>query len=95
MNDLKNNSVQELILQIRAINETIADKLLVLFKNAKEQDITSPGIRIDSLRSFYCFLQKYPIVAPLNISLTTNDNIYVTYGNGMFRECREFKGKKE
>jgi hypothetical protein len=81
--------VQELIYKIRksfviSNRESMANRLLTLFNDAKEEDSTSPGITVSSLRNFYSFLLltlrtnlKYPA-----ISLTPDNDIYVSWRNG-------------
>jgi len=61
--DLLNNEedqVQELIFQIRKslsirYHESLANRLLTLFNDAKEEDPDSLGIAVGSLRNFYIF----------------------------------------
>ena len=82
--DIEDNQVQQLIFQIRRStfipnNARLANRLTTLFHDAKEEDSTSPGIRVDSLRNFYFFLLlnndlKYP-----NITLTPDNNIYISW----------------
>jgi hypothetical protein len=86
--DIEDKQVQELILQIRMStfipnNECLANRLIVLFNDAKEEDSNSPGIAVGSLRNFYFFLLlplrtdlKYPA-----ISLTPDNDIYVSWRN--------------
>lgn len=78
--------VQELIFKIRKSifipnHESLANRLLILFNDAKEEDSKSPGITEGSLRNFYYFLLlllhtnlKYP-----TISLTPDNDIYASW----------------
>ncbi len=86
--DIEDNQVQQLIFQIRRStsipnNERLANRLITLFNDAKEEDSTSSGIRVGSLRNFYFFQLtlranlKYPA-----ISLTPDNDIYVSWRNG-------------
>lgn len=82
--DNEDNQVQELILRIRMslaipYKERLANRLVALFNDAKEEDSASPGIAIGSLRNLYNFLRlhtdiKYPV-----ISLTPEYNIYASW----------------
>jgi len=78
------NQIQELIFLIRnsssiPYRETLANRLITLLKDAKEEDFASVGINVGSLRSFYNFLRlhttlKYPIT-----SLTPDNTIYASW----------------
>jgi|Deesub1362A_J573_1020465.scaffolds.fasta_scaffold09387_3 hypothetical protein len=75
--------VQELIYQIKASNiryrDKIANQLITLFKDSKEEDPYSSGITAGSLRNFVNFLELYPNVKYPSISLTPEHNIYVSW----------------
>ena len=78
------NQVKELILQIRKslsapYRERLANRLLTLFYDAKEEDTTSPGMSLASLRNFYNFLQLYPNLKYPIISLSPDCNIYASW----------------
>ena len=78
------DQVQELIFQIRIStsipnNEHLANRLIVLFNDAKEEDSNSPGVAVGSLRNFYHFLQEYTNLKYPNITLTPDNNIYTSW----------------
>jgi len=85
--DLLNNEedqVQELIFRIRKsisirYHESLANRLLTLFNDAKEEDSASLGIAVGSLRNFYNFLYLHTNLKYPNISLTPDDNIYISW----------------
>ena len=85
--DLLNNEedqVQELIFQIRkslsiTYQNSLANRLLTLFNDAKEEDSTSLGIAVGSLHNFYNFLHLHTNLKYPNISLTPDDNIYTSW----------------
>ena len=85
--DLLNNEedqVQELIFRIRKsrsipYHESLANRLLTLFNDAKEEDSASLGIAVGSLRNFYNFLYLHTNLKYPNISLTPDDNIYTSW----------------
>jgi hypothetical protein len=85
--DLLNNEddqVQELIFRIRkslsiTYRESLANRLITLFYDAKEEDSTSLGISVGSLRNFYNFLHLHTNLKYPNISLTPDDNIYTSW----------------
>ena len=85
--DLLNNEedqVQELIFQIRksfsiTYHENLASRLLTLFNDAKEEDPTSLGISVGSLRNFYNFLRLHTNLKCPTISLTPDYNIYASW----------------
>lgn len=85
--DLLNNEddqVQNLILRLRRVfsipyHESLADKLLTLFNDAKEEDDASPGISLGSFECLYDFLQSHTnLMCPI-ISLTPDNNIYASW----------------
>lgn len=85
--DLLNNEedqVQELIFRIRKsrsipYHESLANRLLALFKDAKEEDPDSLGIAAGSLRNFYNFLHLHTNLKRPAISLTPDYNIYASW----------------
>ena len=85
--DLLNNEedqVQELIFQIRkslsiTYHESLANRLLTLFNDAKEEDSTSLGISVGSLRNFYNLFRLHTNLKCPTISLTPDYNIYASW----------------
>jgi len=78
------DQVQEIIFQIRRSlsifnNESLANRLITLFNDAKEEDITSLGIAVGSLRNFYNFLRLHTNLKCPTISLTPDYNIYASW----------------
>ncbi|MCF6159117.1 MAG: hypothetical protein E3K32_11260 [wastewater metagenome] len=76
--------IQEFIFRIKTslfipYRERLANRLLTLFKDAKEEDPDSPGISVSSLRNFYNFLQLHGNVKCPTISLTPYCNIYTSW----------------
>jgi hypothetical protein len=85
-NVLKNeeDQVQELIFQIKRLisipyNDNLANKLLTLFNDAKEEDPYSLGISASSLRSFIDFLLSHTNLKCPTISLTPDYHIYASW----------------
>lgn len=82
--DSEDEQVQELIFQIKAFltipyRYELANRLVTLFKDAKEEDPTCPGISAGSLRYFYNFLQLHTNLKCPTISLTPEYNIYASW----------------
>lgn len=82
--DTKDDQVQELIFRFRTSPyisncESLANKLLALFNDAKEEDTDSIGITLGSIRYFYNFLQLYTNLKVPVISLTPDNNIYASW----------------
>ncbi len=82
--DSEENKVQELIFRIRTSRsishwERLANRLLTLYNDAKEEDSASPGIALGSLRNFYNFLQLHTNLKCPTISLTPDNNIYASW----------------
>jgi hypothetical protein len=85
--DLLNNEedqVQELIFQIRkslsiTCHESLANRLLTLFNDAKEEDSASLGISVGSIRNFYNFFRLHTNLKYPTISLTPDYNIYASW----------------
>lgn len=75
--------IQKLIYQIKASTilwrNEIANRLIMLFKDSKEEDPYGTGITADSLRNFIRFLELYPNLKYPSISLTPEHNIYVSW----------------
>lgn len=78
------NQVQELIFQIRkslsiTCHESLANRILVLFSDAKEEDPDCLGIAAESLRNFYNFFRLHTDLKRPTISLTPDYNIYASW----------------
>jgi len=78
------DQVQELIFRIRTslnitCRESLANRLVTLFNDAREEDFNNVGIDADSLRNFYKFLQLRPNLKFPAISLTPDCNIYASW----------------
>ena len=78
------DQVQELIFRIRkslsiTYHESLANRLLTLFYDAKEEDSVSLGISVGSLRNFYNFLRLHTNLKSPTISLTPDYNIYASW----------------
>lgn len=82
--DNEQEQIPELILRLTTdlpvpYRESLANSLLTLFHDAKEDDPKSIGIAVDSLRYFYSFLQSNTNLKCPTISLTPEYNIYSTW----------------
>jgi hypothetical protein len=82
--DSEDKQVQELIYRFRtslyiSFHESLADKLLALHNYAKEEDSTSSGIAIGSLRYFFNFFHLHSKLKCPTISLTPDNNIYTRW----------------
>jgi hypothetical protein len=82
--DSEDDQVKELILRIRMSIDIpykglMANRLVALFNDAKEEDSASPGIAIGSLRNFYNFLRLHTDLEYPVISLTPECNIYASW----------------
>ena len=82
----EDEQVRELIFRIKTYlfipyRERLANRLVTLFKDAKEEDPTSVGIAVGSLRTFYNFLQLHTNLKCPTISLTPEYDIYATWKN--------------
>ena len=78
------DQVQELIFRIRkslsiTYHESLANRLLTLFNDAKEEDSASLGISVGSLRNFYNFFRLHTNLKCPTISLTPDYNIYASW----------------
>ena len=83
---LKNeeDQVQELIFQIRkslffCYHESLANRLLTLFNDAKEEDSASLGIAVGSLSNFYNLFRLHTKLKCPTLSLTPDYNIYASW----------------
>ncbi len=82
--DSEEEQVKELIFRIRtsksiSFRQTLANRLLTLFYDAKEEDSASLGISAGSLRNFYKFLLLHSNLKYPTISLTPDYNIYASW----------------
>ncbi len=82
--DIEEDQVQELILRIKTsisitYRENLANRLLALFNDAKEEDPASLGIATGSLRNLYYFLYSHTNLKCPIISLTPDYNIYASW----------------
>lgn len=81
--ETEEEQLQEIIFKLRTSPyiscREMADRLLTLFYDAKEEDHTSMGINLASLRNFYIFFQLYNGLKCPSISLTPDNNIYVSW----------------
>jgi hypothetical protein len=82
--DSEEEQVQELILRIRTspsipYGESLANRLITLFNDAKEEDFLSLGIGVGSLRNFNTFFQLLTNLKCPTISLTPENNIYTSW----------------
>ena len=78
------DQVQELIFQIKRLisipyQDKLANKLLTLFNDAKEEDPDSLGMSARSLQSFTDFLLSHTNLKCPTISLTPDYNIYASW----------------
>ncbi len=83
---LKNeeDQVREIIFQIKILisipyKDDLANKLLTLFNDAKEEDPLSLGMSAMSLRTFIDFLRSHTNLKCPTISLTPDYNIYASW----------------
>ena len=82
--DSEEEKVRELIFRFRTwlsipYREKLADRLVMLFYDAKEEDFASVGISVGSLQNFYNFLRLYTNLKCPTISLTPENNIYASW----------------
>jgi len=80
----EDDQVQELIFQIKRLKsipykDNLANKLLTLFNDAKEEDPDSLGMSARSLQSFANFLLSNTNINCPTISLTPDYNIYASW----------------
>jgi len=83
---LKNeeDQVQELIFRIKrsiaiSCRKSLANRILILFNDAKEEDPDCLGIAAESLRNFYNFFRLNTNLKHPTISLTPDYNIYASW----------------
>lgn len=82
--DSEEDRVKELIFRIRRSKsiphpQSLANRLLALFNDAKEENPASLGISAGSLCNFYNFLRLHTNLKCPTISLTPEDNIYASW----------------
>jgi hypothetical protein len=82
--DSEEKQAQELIYRFRtsrniSVHESLAKKLLALHNYAKEEDSTSSGITIGSLRHFFNFFHLHSKLKCPTISLTPDNNVYARW----------------
>lgn len=82
--DDEENQVQDLMFQIKTSLsiphlEKIVKRLDTLLCDAKEEDSSSVGIDVGSLRTFYNFLLLHDNLNCPSISLTPDNNIYASW----------------
>jgi len=80
----KDDETKNLITRIRSnsllsCREQLANRLAELFSDSKEEDSDSVGINADSLRSFNTLLTSYPKLKCPEISLTPDNDIYISW----------------
>jgi len=84
--ETEQSQLQEVIYQIKRspsiLFRQIGNKLLSLFNSAKEDDSSSVGISINSLRNFLNFLRSHLDLKCPIISLTPQNNIYTSWRAG-------------
>jgi hypothetical protein len=88
--DSKDVQVQELIYRFRKLCsipycQRLAERLLSLFNDAKEEDPSSLGIAAGSLHDFYYFLRLHNNLKYPSIFLTPDENIYASWKSGRNR----------
>jgi len=82
--DSEEGQIQQLIYQIKTspiilYRERIANRLVTLFNDAKEEDFANLGIVVGSLRNFHNFCQLHTDLKCPTISLTPDNNIYASW----------------
>lgn len=82
--DSEEEKVRELIFRFRTslsipYREKLADRLVTLFYDAREEDFASVGISVGSLQTFYNFLRLYANLKCPTISLTPENNVYASW----------------
>jgi hypothetical protein len=89
LNTLEKNEdqVATLIAKIRSTHsipdrENIARRLYELLEDIKEEEPESSGMSLESLRSFYSFLQMYSYLKKPAIGLTAANDIYISWKSG-------------
>jgi hypothetical protein len=76
--------IQQIIFQIRTsmhigCRARIADRLVALFNDAKEENPSDVGISLGSLRHFFYFMQSESHFICPSITLSPDNNIYVSW----------------
>jgi len=84
--DGEDKQIQEIIFQLRnsnfiSINEILADRLITLFNEAKQEDPNISGINVGSLYNFYDFLLSNNNIKRPSLSLTPDNTIYASWKN--------------
>lgn len=82
--DDNDDAVQDLIFSMRSTatisdSQGIADRLLELYNSSKEEEPSLIGMAVQSLLSYYKFLQKNPDLKRPAITLTPDGNVYVSW----------------
>lgn len=85
--DTEENKIQQLIMRISISAFTlcnrkllnIVERILILFKDAKEEDEFSIGITPGSLFNFYSFISKHSNLKRPKLALTPENNIYASW----------------
>ena len=82
--DNEDDQTEELIYRIKTSlyipnAKRIANRLITLFNDAKEEEPSIPGIAIGSLRNFYTFLHLHTNLKCPSLSLTPECNIYASW----------------
>ena len=82
--DHEDDQVKDLIFRIRILASKhsrggLARRLVSLFDDAKQEDLSSPGIDIGSFRNFFNFLQTHSNIRTPVLSLTPENNIYASW----------------
>lgn len=82
--DNEDDLTKELIFRLRTSlyipnARRIANRLMTLFHEAKEEDPSGSGIAIGSLRNFYTFLHLHTNLKCPSLSLTPECNIYASW----------------
>ena len=82
--DSEDEEINDLIYRIKTSTaipsaELLANRLIALFNDAKEEDPGSIGISLGSLRNFYTFLHLHENIKHAIISLTPDNNIYASW----------------
>lgn len=81
------DQLKQVIMRIKVspfilFGQQLADRILTLFKDAKEEDELSVGITPGSLQSFYSFISAHSELKRPKLSLTPENNIYASWKAG-------------
>lgn len=87
---IADEQVEDLIFRIKTdlyipYREKLTNRLMTLFKDAKEEDPAITGIAVGSLRNFYNFLQLHTNLKCPTISLSPEYNIYASWRDNQNR----------